>query len=198
MENKKSRVVIMGCESYDNELVYEKLKAAVDLLGGIGRFVNEQERILLKPNLLRGKNPDAGITTHPAVFEAMIRILLEADCSRLAYGDSPGFGAPAGAAKESGLANIAANYEIPLKEFSSGQQIVANIALKPTSSITVPGHTINRFGEEVEMITKGRHDPCVGIRAVPIAEAMLAIVLMDHFMRQRAQNGDVTTTIPRW
>ena len=80
----------------------------------------------------------------------------------------------------------------------SGQQIVANIALKPTSSITVPGHTINRFGEEVEMITKGRHDPCVGIRAVPIAEAMLAIVLMDHFMRQRAQNGDVTTTIPRW
>jgi chorismate synthase len=75
---------------------------------------------------------------------------------------------------------------------------VANIALKPTSSITVPGHTINRSGEEVEMITKGRHDPCVGIRAVPIAEAMLAIVLMDHFLRQRAQNADVTTTIPRW
>jgi len=81
---------------------------------------------------------------------------------------------------------------------SSGQQIVANIALKPTSSITVPGKTINRTGEEVEMITKGRHDPCVGIRGVPIAEAMLAIVLMDHFMRQRAQNGDVTTTLPRW
>ena len=81
---------------------------------------------------------------------------------------------------------------------SSGQQIIANIALKPTSSITVPGHTINRDGEEVEMITKGRHDPCVGIRAVPIAEAMLAIVLMDHFLRQRAQNADVTTTIPRW
>ncbi|VDZ82295.1 Chorismate synthase [Kluyvera intermedia] len=81
---------------------------------------------------------------------------------------------------------------------SSGQQIVANIALKPTSSITVPGRTIDRFGEEVEMITKGRHDPCVGIRAVPIAEAMMAIVLMDHFMRQRAQNADVTTSIPRW
>ena len=77
-------------------------------------------------------------------------------------------------------------------------QLLANIALKPTSSITVPGHTINRDGEEVEMITKGRHDPCVGIRAVPIAEAMLAIVLMDHFLRQRAQNADVTTTIPRW
>ena len=69
---------------------------------------------------------------------------------------------------------------------------------KPTSSITVPGRTINRFGEEVEMITKGRHDPCVGIRAVPIAEAMLAIVLMDHLLRQRAQNADVKTDIPRW
>ena len=81
---------------------------------------------------------------------------------------------------------------------SSGQQIVAHMALKPTSSITVPGRTINRFGEEVEMITKGRHDPCVGIRAVPIAEAMLAIVLMDHLLRQRAQNADVKTDIPRW
>ncbi|MFP1452425.1 chorismate synthase [Escherichia coli] len=81
---------------------------------------------------------------------------------------------------------------------SSGQQIIAHMALKLTSSITVPGRTINRFGEEVEMITKGRHDPCVGIRAVPIAEAMLAIVLMDHLLRQRAQNADVKTDIPRW
>ncbi len=81
---------------------------------------------------------------------------------------------------------------------SSGQQIVASIALKPTSSITVPGRTITRDGEEVEMITRGRHDPCVGIRAVPIAEAMMAIVLMDHLLRQRGQNGDVVTPIPRW
>ncbi|SUI19711.1 chorismate synthase [Salmonella enterica subsp. salamae] len=81
---------------------------------------------------------------------------------------------------------------------SSGQHIVAHMALKPTSSITVPGRTINRMGEEVEMITKGRHDPCVGIRAVPIAEAMLAIVLMDHLLRHRAQNADVKTEIPRW
>lgn len=123
MENNKSRVVIMGCESYDNELVYEKLKAAIELLGGIGQFVNEQERILLKPNLLRGKNPDAAITTHPAVFEAMIRLLKEANCNRISFGDSPGFGAPGGAAKESGLAAIAENYEIPLKEFSHGQQM---------------------------------------------------------------------------
>ncbi|WP_261640066.1 chorismate synthase [Erwinia mallotivora] len=81
---------------------------------------------------------------------------------------------------------------------SSGQSILATIAMKPTSSITVPGKTINRHGDEVEMITKGRHDPCVGIRAVPIAEAMMAIVLMDHLLRQRAQNADVKTDIPRW
>jgi len=81
---------------------------------------------------------------------------------------------------------------------SSGQTISANLAMKPTSSITVPGNTITRSGEEVEMITKGRHDPCVGIRAVPIAEAMMAIVLMDHLLRQRAQNGDVNSSVPRW
>ncbi len=71
---------------------------------------------------------------------------------------------------------------------SSGQDIVVSMALKPTSSITVPGKTINTEGEAIEMITKGRHNPCVGIRAVPIAEAMLALVLMDHLLRHRAQN----------
>ncbi|WP_029687411.1 chorismate synthase [Tatumella saanichensis] len=81
---------------------------------------------------------------------------------------------------------------------SSGQTLLANLALKPTSSITVPGNTITRSGEEVDMITKGRHDPCVGIRAVPIAEAMMAITLMDHLLRHRAQCADVTTSIPRW
>ncbi|AWH87856.1 chorismate synthase [Limnobaculum parvum] len=81
---------------------------------------------------------------------------------------------------------------------SSGQQVIANIALKPTSSITIPGRTINKQGEAVEMITRGRHDPCVGIRAVPIAEAMMAIVLMDHLMRNRAQCNDVKSDVPRW
>ncbi|WP_026971392.1 chorismate synthase [Aliagarivorans marinus] len=79
---------------------------------------------------------------------------------------------------------------------SSGQDIVAHIALKPTSSITVPGKTIDKQGQSAEVITKGRHDPCVGIRAVPIAEAMLAIVLMDHSLRQRGQNGHVQTETP--
>ncbi len=80
---------------------------------------------------------------------------------------------------------------------SSGQDIVASIALKPTSSITVPGKTIDKAGNPTEMITRGRHDPCVGIRAVPIAEAMLALVLMDHLLRHRAQNLDVVTTTPK-
>ncbi|MEJ2762751.1 chorismate synthase [Photobacterium sp. MCCC 1A19761] len=80
---------------------------------------------------------------------------------------------------------------------SSGQDIVAHLALKPTSSITVPGESINRQGETVEVVTKGRHDPCVGIRAVPIAEAMLAITLMDHLLRHRGQNSDVVTETPK-
>ncbi|MFM4964215.1 chorismate synthase [Aeromonas bivalvium] len=80
---------------------------------------------------------------------------------------------------------------------SSGQDILVSMALKPTSSITVPGKTINTSGEATEMITKGRHDPCVGIRAVPIAEAMLALVLMDHLLRHRAQNAGVHTTTPQ-
>jgi chorismate synthase len=79
---------------------------------------------------------------------------------------------------------------------SSGQDIVASIALKPTSSIRLPGQTVNVSGEPVEVVTTGRHDPCVGIRATPIAEAMLAIVLMDHLMRHRAQNADVVSGTP--
>ena len=79
---------------------------------------------------------------------------------------------------------------------SSGQPIVANIALKPTSSISVPGKSMTAQGEVADVVTKGRHDPCVGIRAVPIAEAMLAIVLMDHLLRHRAQNQDVHSETP--
>ena len=72
---------------------------------------------------------------------------------------------------------------------SSGQEIRAALAVKPTSSILVPGRTLDTAGRPAEVVTKGRHDPCVGIRAVPIAEAMLAIVLMDHALRDRGQTG---------
>ena len=71
---------------------------------------------------------------------------------------------------------------------STGQRLDVSIALKPTSSIVTPGKTINTQGAEVMVVTKGRHDPCVGLRAVPIAEAMMALVLMDHFLRHKAQN----------
>jgi len=79
---------------------------------------------------------------------------------------------------------------------SSGQDIVVSMALKPTSSIRLPGASISHSGEPIEVITTGRHDPCVGIRATPIAEAMLALVLMDHLLRHRAQNAEVTTPTP--
>jgi chorismate synthase len=79
---------------------------------------------------------------------------------------------------------------------SSGQRIIVHLSLKPTSSIQLPGRTIDLHGNAVDVVTTGRHDPCVGLRATPIAEAMLAIVLMDHYLRQRAQNADVVARTP--
>jgi chorismate synthase len=79
---------------------------------------------------------------------------------------------------------------------SSGQDILVSIALKPTSSIRLPGRSVNLEGKPVEVVTTGRHDPCVGIRATPIAEAMLALVLMDQALRHRAQNPDVDSSTP--
>lgn len=79
---------------------------------------------------------------------------------------------------------------------SSGQPIVASIALKPTSSLRLSGRSIDVNGDPCEVITTGRHDPCVGIRATPIAEAMMAIVLMDHYLRHRGQNADVSVSTP--
>ena len=72
---------------------------------------------------------------------------------------------------------------------SSGQDVLVSVAFKPTSSLRIPCRSVDIHGNAVEVITKGRHDPCVGIRATPIVEAMLALVLMDHVLRQRAQNG---------
>jgi len=79
---------------------------------------------------------------------------------------------------------------------SSGQSIVAHIAIKPTSSMRLPGRSIDLHGQPIEVVTHGRHDPCVGIRATPIAEALMAIVLMDHALRHRAQCGDVVRATP--
>jgi len=80
---------------------------------------------------------------------------------------------------------------------SSGQAVVAHIAIKPTSSIRLPGRSIDLHGNPIEVVTHGRHDPCVGIRATPIAEALMAIVIMDHALRHRAQCGDVASSVPK-
>jgi chorismate synthase len=72
---------------------------------------------------------------------------------------------------------------------ATGQPVVARFAVKPTSSILTPVRSVNAAGEDVELVTKGRHDPCVGIRAVPVGEAMMACVLADHLLRHRAQQG---------
>lgn len=79
---------------------------------------------------------------------------------------------------------------------STGQDLVAHIALKPTSSLHIPGRSVDIHGQAVEIITKGRHDPCVGIRATPIAEAMMALVLVDHVLRNRGQNGGIKIDVP--
>jgi chorismate synthase len=81
---------------------------------------------------------------------------------------------------------------------SSGQDIVVSVALKPTSSILVPRQTVDVHGQATEIVTKGRHDPCVGLRAAPIVEALLALVIMDHALRQRALCGQVPGTVPAW
>src|SRR5262249_48984605 len=77
---------------------------------------------------------------------------------------------------------------------STGQPIICRFAVKPTSSILIPRRTVDRYGAETEISTKGRHDPCVGIRAVPIGEAMVACVIADHYLRQRGQVGET----PAW
>ncbi|NRP14500.1 chorismate synthase [Marinobacterium sp. xm-a-152] len=95
--------------------------------------------------------------------------------------------------KEGFLSNHAGGI---LGGISSGQDIIAHIALKPTSSMRLPGRSIDKFGNEVEVVTKGRHDPCVGIRATPIAEAMMALTLVDHLLRHRGQNAGVSVDTP--
>jgi chorismate synthase len=80
---------------------------------------------------------------------------------------------------------------------STGQDITVSIAIKPTSSIRTPRRSIDKSGNPIDVETFGRHDPCVGIRATPIAEAMLALVLMDHALRHRAQCGDVRIATPK-
>jgi len=91
-DNKKSRVVVIPCDDYDEEKVYERLKCGLDELGGIGRFIKPEEKVLVKLNLLSAAQPERAVTTHPSVAKAVLRLLNEAGCADVKYGDSPGYG----------------------------------------------------------------------------------------------------------
>jgi chorismate synthase len=119
-----------------------------------------------------------------------------AKISVLASNLPPGLGEPVFDKLGADIAHGLMSINGTLGGISSGQDLLASIALKPTSSISIPGKTIDSSGKQTEIVTKGRHDPCVGLRATPIAEAMVALVLMDHFLRDRAQNADVESGVP--
>jgi len=119
---KRSTVALVRCVSYELEAVERALNRGLDLLGGIARFVQPDETIVLKPNLLLGRDPDRCVTTHPSVFRAAA-IALRAGGARIAYGDSPGFGKPQTAAQRAGLTDVARELEIPLAEFSRGRSV---------------------------------------------------------------------------
>ena len=120
----KSKVVVLRCESYDQEKVNAVIEKGIDLLGGIASFVNPSEKILLKPNLLSRHSPDSAVTTNPAVFEAAARLLFEKQYSSLYYGDSPGH--PGNIEKTASICGIKAaaeRYNLSLGEFSKGKTI---------------------------------------------------------------------------
>ncbi len=117
-----SKVVVLRCETYDKEIVYKKIKEGLELLGGLGVFFDASEKILLKPNLLASSEPDKCVTTHPAVFEAVARLMKEGGFN-IVYGDSPGFGNPEKVAANSGLKEVADRYDLSFANFSGGETV---------------------------------------------------------------------------
>lgn len=118
----KSKVALLGCETYDPDEVFLAVKRGVELLGGVSAFVKKGEKILLKPNLLSGNPPERCVTTHPAVFRAAGLLLKEAGAS-LSYGDSPGFGSMAAAARKAGLAAAAEELGVSQADFEGGRSV---------------------------------------------------------------------------
>ena len=118
----RSTVAVVRCETYEAQAVHAAVGRGLELLGGAARFVRPGERILLKPNLLVGADPDSCVTTHPSVFEAIIRHLQAAGAT-LSYGDSPGFGSTQGAARKSGLTAVAGRHGVGLADFSDGRLV---------------------------------------------------------------------------
>ena len=118
----KSRVAVVRCETYETEKVYKAVKKGFELLGGIESFVSTGEKILIKPNLLVGRSPEKHATTHPSVFEGVVRVLTEKGYN-VSYGDSPGFGRPEKAAELCRLKPVADKYQIPFLEFDKGKSV---------------------------------------------------------------------------
>lgn len=117
-----SKVALVKCESYDYSEVKDAIKKGIDLVGGINKFTNRNEKILLKPNLLMGFVPEKCVTTHPAVFKAVAEIF-KSISNKVSYGDSPGFGSTLSAAKKAGLTQVADELNIKLADFKNGKEI---------------------------------------------------------------------------
>jgi uncharacterized protein (DUF362 family)/NAD-dependent dihydropyrimidine dehydrogenase PreA subunit len=119
---KKSRVAIINCETYSEDKVYQAVKKGIDLLGGVDKYIQDGEKILLKPNVLVGDKPERNTTTHPAVFKAVAKVLGESKAD-LYYGDSPGFGSPEFQLKRSGFTLVANELNIKIADFHKGKEI---------------------------------------------------------------------------
>ncbi|MBA7486890.1 hypothetical protein ES707_22452 [subsurface metagenome] len=125
---KKSRVALIKCDTYDDGQVYEAVEAGINLLGGISNFIKPGERILIKPNVLIGTNPQKCVSTHPSVFKAVGTILKKA-CATVSYGDSPGFGRCEGNMRRAGLKQVADELGIILADFGKGKAVTHEKAL---------------------------------------------------------------------
>ncbi len=140
---QKSKVVLIPCNEYKSDLVYEAVKQGINLLGGFEAFIGKDEKILLKPNLLKKALPEAAVTTHPAVFGAVAKLLRESGYTKLGWGDSPGVGPPQSKVSETaGIKQAAAEYNLEEADFGTGIKTVFS-----------EGRTVNSF-----IICKGVHD----------------------------------------
>jgi uncharacterized protein (DUF362 family)/NAD-dependent dihydropyrimidine dehydrogenase PreA subunit len=154
-----SKVVLMKCEEYDVEIIYEKIKWAINELGGLESIIPKDKKVLLKPNMLVGTDKENAVTTNPAVFEAVARLFSEYNYS-LTFGDSPGFGNPAKAASKTGIKAAADKYNIPQADFVNGKTVstpdsvlckqfeIANAVLEADAIVNLPkmkAHALQRI-----------------------------------------------------
>lgn len=135
---EKSKVALLRCESYDPEDVYNVIKRGIDLIGGIDKFIKSNEKILIKPNILAGRSPEKATTTHPAVFEAVVRILNEKNVN-ITYGDSPGFDKPSVGLAKSGITTVAEKYNINQADFDGGKRVSYNEGVIAKSFVIANG-----------------------------------------------------------